>query len=70
MVRELTGVNNITASEAAKSHGLKTLTEIARLSGVPRRTLYDWYNDKSELFEVVCLGCRVKKDKMTLKMVK
>ena len=54
----------MTASKQAKELGLKSLTQVSELTGQSLQTLTNWYNDKSELFEVVLLGCVVKHDSM------
>ena len=51
----------MTASEAAKSAGLKSLAEVSELTGVSTQTLNNWFNEKRKLFEIVLLGCHEKK---------
>ena len=48
---------NKTASELAKSNGLKSLNQVKELTGVSIQTLINWHNNKSKLFKVVLLGC-------------
>ena len=40
----------MTPSEQAKAAGFKSLAEVARKIGKPRRTLYNWHRDSPELF--------------------
>lgn len=47
----------MTASEAAKKAGLKSLAEVASITGQSTQTLNNWFNDKPELFKVVLAGC-------------
>ena len=49
----------MTASQAAKSSGLKSLAEVSRTTKQSPQTLTNWHRDKPELFEVVLLGCMV-----------
>jgi AcrR family transcriptional regulator len=51
----------MTPSQCAKAQGLRSLAEVVRLSGVSYQTLTNWHRDKPDLFEVVLLGCGVKK---------
>lgn len=51
----------MTPSQQAKAAGLRSLSEVVRLTGVSYQTLTNWHRDKPELFEVVLLGCSVKK---------
>jgi len=47
----------MTASQQAKAGGFRSLRQVAELANVKERTLYNWFNDKPELFKVVLLGC-------------
>jgi len=47
----------MTASEQAKAQGLKSLAQVAELTGVSFQTLNNWHKNKPELFEIVLLGC-------------
>jgi hypothetical protein len=47
----------MSASAAAKSAGLKSLAEACRMTGKPANTLQRWYNDESDLFIIVIMGC-------------
>ena len=40
-----------------KSHGLPGMTYIAKQTGKDRRTLYKWYAEQFEFFEIIVLGC-------------
>ena len=53
----------MTASQKAKTAGLKNLAEMCELSGQSFQTLNNWFNDKPELFNMVLLGCAVTKHK-------
>jgi hypothetical protein len=48
----------MTASQSAKSAGLKSLAEVVELTGVSHQTLNNWHNDKPKLFAVVLTGCK------------
>ncbi len=50
------------ASEAAKKHGLKNLSEVAKLTGKSLQTLINWQNNNPRLFEIVVLGSKKKKE--------
>ena len=56
---KLMGIN-MTASKQAKELGLKSLTQVSKLTGQSPQTLINWFNDKPDLFEVVLLGCVAK----------
>lgn len=47
-----------TASQVAKKCGLKSLQEVADLTGVSLQTLINWYKNKPNLFCIVILGCQ------------
>lgn len=47
----------MTPSQQAKSVGLKSLTQVSKLTGQSLNTLTNWHRDKPELFKVVLLGC-------------
>lgn len=47
----------MSASEDAKKHGLKSLIDVSKLTGVSNQTLNNWYNHKPKLFAVVIAGC-------------
>lgn len=51
----------MTASESAKSAGLKSLAEVSEMTKTSTQTLNNWFNHKPELFEIVLLGCHEKK---------
>ena len=48
----------MSASVAAKKAGLKSLSQVIELSGVPRSTLIDWHRDRPRLFKIVLFGCQ------------
>ena len=47
----------MTAAKYVKKNGLKSLSQVAEVTGVPRNTLDSWHKNKPELFETVVLGC-------------
>lgn len=50
---------NQTASQQAKNAGIKSLRQVAELTGVKERTLINWHKDRPLLFKVVLDGLRV-----------
>jgi len=50
----------MTPSQQAKSHGLKSLTQVAEMVGRKPRLLHDWAKKFPDLFEIVLLGCKAK----------
>ena len=44
----------MTPSQAAKTYGLKTLSQVAKIHNVHTDTLNRWYTDKPELFRAAC----------------
>ena len=57
----MSGKPNSEAALSAINHGLTGLQEMQELSGVPRRTLADWFKAKPVTFETMAMGCKVKK---------
>lgn len=57
----MTGKPSSPAATAAINHGLTGLHEMQELSGVPRRTLADWFKAKPVTFETMAMGCKVRK---------
>jgi hypothetical protein len=53
----------MTANQSAKMAGLSGLAELSELSGMPKRTLDDWTKTRPVLFDVILMGCKVKKEK-------
>jgi len=49
----------MTASQQAKAQGLKSLRQMAELTGVKERTLINWHKDRPLLFKVVLNGLAV-----------
>lgn len=43
-------------SEQCKQAGLKSLSELQKLSEVPLQTLLDWHKSKPNLFKLLLLG--------------
>lgn len=54
----------MTPSKQCKAAGLKGLQHLSELSGVPRRTLIDWYRARPEAFRLLVLGASVEKKVM------
>jgi hypothetical protein len=50
----------MTPSKKAKELGLKSLTQVSKITGQSLQTLTNWFKDKPELFEAVILGCKNK----------
>jgi len=48
----------MTPSQQAKSVGLKSLTQVSKITGVSLNTLTNWHRDKPELFRIVLLGVK------------
>lgn len=46
----------MTPSQQAKDSGLKSLKQMAELTGVKARTLINWHKDKPALFKIVLVG--------------
>lgn len=57
----------MTASEYIKSHGLPGMVYLAKQTGKDRRTLYKWYAEQFEFFEIIVLGCVSKGEKNDIK---
>ena len=55
----------MTASQAAKAAGLKSLGNVTVLSGVSHQTLNNWFNNKPRLFAVVIAGCAALEEELT-----
>jgi hypothetical protein len=51
----------MTAAQAAKAAGLKSLSQMAEITGQSPQTLINWFKNKPQLFDVVLNGCRVMK---------
>ena len=47
----------MTASQQAKSVGLKNLAQVAEMTGQSPQTLNNWNKHKPKLFSVVLAGC-------------
>ena len=47
----------LTASQQAKRVGLDSLSQVSRMTGKSRGTLYGWHKKEPELFNIVLLGC-------------
>jgi len=56
------GVNmKPTASRKAKDYGLKNLNEMVAMTGESRQSLVNWFNLRPQRFELLLIGCIVKK---------
>ena len=58
----MSGKPNSPAAIAAINLGLTGLHEMQELSGVPRRTLCDWFKAKPVTFETMAMGCKARKE--------
>jgi hypothetical protein len=47
----------MSASSEVKDAGLKSLTQVIDLTGVPRSTLEDWADNRPRLFKIIIGGC-------------
>lgn len=47
----------MTPAEQAKAAGLKSLAQVAELTGVSHQTLRNWHKSKPDLFRIVLAGC-------------
>jgi hypothetical protein len=56
-VKVFVDANSMTASQLAKSHGLRSLAQVSELTGASPQTLNNWHNHKPQLFRVVLMGC-------------
>ena len=52
----------MSASKKAKAAGLKSLSNVVKLSGWPRQTLVDMEQKYPTRFTTVLLGCKAKQD--------
>ena len=53
----------MTPSQQAKAAGLKSLKEVADMTGKTTKTLDNWNKNYPALFAAVLIGCRAIKDK-------
>lgn len=49
-----------TPAEQAKTEGLKSLSQVSKMTGQSLQTLSNWAKNKPELFKIVLLGCGAK----------
>jgi len=47
----------MTASQQAKSMGLKSLKQVSEITGQSMQTLDNWSKHKPDLFRIVLIGC-------------
>jgi hypothetical protein len=47
-----------TPAEQAKAEGLRSLSEVANMTGQSLQTLGNWAKNKPALFRIVLLGCK------------
>ncbi len=50
-------------AEKAKAAGLKSLIQVAKMTGQSAQTLINWEKNKPELFAIVLLGCATRLDR-------
>lgn len=50
----------MTASQQAKATGLKSLSQVAEMTGQSIQTLINWHKNKPDLFDIVLRGCAAK----------
>lgn len=48
----------MTPSQQTKKEGLKSLSQVSKMTGQSVQTLSNWAKDKPELFKIVLLGCK------------
>jgi hypothetical protein len=48
----------MTAAEQAKKEGLKSLSQVAKMTGQSLQTLGNWAKNKPDLFRIVLKGCK------------
>lgn len=53
------GGRNMKPSRMAKEEGLKSLSQVSRMTGQSLQTLRNWANNKPDLFRIVLKGCKV-----------
>lgn len=60
--KEATGNYEIkgTPSQQCKEAGLKSLSQVAKMTGQSLQTLSNWSKKKPELFKIVLIGCKAK----------
>jgi len=47
-----------TASQIAKSHGYKSLSQLSEISGINRQTLGVWFKKRKKVFYIILIGCQ------------
>ena len=50
----------MTPAQQAKTEGLKSLSQVSKMTGQSLQTLSNWSKNKPELFKIVLLGCKEK----------
>lgn len=50
-------MQEITASQTVKAHGLKSTRYVAEKIGKHEITLINWFKNNRKLFDIVILGC-------------
>ena len=53
----------MTPSEQAKKAGLKSLSQVAKMTEQSLQTLNNWHKNKPELFSIVIAGCALTTNK-------
>jgi len=56
----------MSAAKRAKELGMKSLTEVTELTGRKPSTLASWYAFQPEFFDIVVMGCKLKRDNLKL----
>ncbi len=51
-------------SEYVKSEGIKSLTLLSEITGVPITTLRDWYKTRRKAFEYLVIGVKVEQERI------
>jgi len=51
----------MTPAEKVRSMGMSSLSEVSEMTGRSTRTLGNWHYHYPELFEIVVLGCRARR---------
>jgi len=50
-------MKQLTPAQQAKGEGLKSLSQVSRMTGTSLQTLTNWARNKPTLFNVVLAGC-------------
>lgn len=55
-------------SQQAKREGLKSLSQVAQMTGQSLQTLGNWAKNKPELFRIVLKGCKSELEKHNVRI--